>query len=1104
MKKNTMKRKFLLTLLMGMLIAVVALCFGACDQDIGDIVGGDKTINLEPVKNAYYDGKTLSWDAVPDAVKYTVSINGGQEYSVSLPRYGYQANGSTFNVSICAKGNGDNIIDAEPFSMTFNYLGEVKWEETDEDGTLHWSVLAEATSYRVLIDGEESSVVGNELGDLPVGKHTVQVKPVLDSDPGYYANWTESKTVTILEQVQGSSISYKEGKLSWPAVKSASCYEVTVNGEVLTSNCTSSSLDYPSPEADFSVSVRAIGNHKDSFDGKVSEEKSFVYLETITEIHVENGIMSWKKVEHAVSYQLRINSSRTVTVTKPEYDGLTAGAQTNIKILPISAEEAFFSAWSVEFTVQILQSPTLRWFGDAAAGEIPANNISWNEISGAAGYTVQVTKPDGSSYEDRCAEHSPFFGTEGYSDEGTYTVVVKSNAPENSGNIYDSLYSAPITVIRLPAPVQAENNFITSDPSNLKQGVMINFKAVPNAASYSLSRNGTEQTQNSKTPSFHVTDLVSTSEEDETQINFSISSVGKEAGNNTYILSSLPSKSLNVSITILAMPQNVTIDGYVFSYGGVNRALGYGVSIDAQISVENGTSRNLDAEISGGTHRVSVCARGNGANILPSNFTADITVHRLLAPENIHIEAEGISEGMLKFEPVDYAQSYDVYFAGEQSSVAYDELENINNRISLQGTAIQVIANANYFSDPDTCKDYYMTSRTSRTIMFIRLDKPTFGNSPFTNSSYQTTQLNWNKPSNIEDSVPLHYNIYDSDNVLRTRADGRSLDISDDVDYAGGQQFSFKIKAIGFSSDDPSTQYVTSDYSDIISFWKLSTPSVTRRDGKYVWNAVSRAQRYAVYVDGVRKDYVHEDDGTYSYTPDFNSVKRYQVEIYAIGDNVFENDASVVNSAPKKYEQMTSKLATPEFTFAYSNETVTKDGTVTITLKKPVEHARGYLYYVDTLAQQKEDSTTYTSMPLSSVGTYQLGVQACGGNFDEENPEDEGNVLFYIDSEWGGRNANYRLILLGPPGVGTINLEANGFLTWASVQNATRYEIEVSSGGDTKTFTTVGNVASYEIDRDFYNTHKGQGITVRIRALGNDTKTIVTSEYVQKEWTILK
>ncbi|MEG2688789.1 MAG: hypothetical protein RSA24_06435, partial [Clostridia bacterium] len=71
---------------------------------------------------------------------------------------------------------------------------------------------------------------------------------------------------------------------------------------------------------------------------------------------------------------------------------------------------------------------------------------------------------------------------------GEYELRVKAKAGigVTGTTTYDSKYSAPIKITRLPMPSRSKEQFIISDANNILQGFSLSYSAVDNASGYQL------------------------------------------------------------------------------------------------------------------------------------------------------------------------------------------------------------------------------------------------------------------------------------------------------------------------------------------------------------------------------------------------------------------------------------------------------------------------------------------------------------------------------------------------------------------------------------------------------------------------------------------
>ena len=1064
-------RKYALLLMTVLLLMTTAL-FTACTAGQG---------NLSAPQNISYDGTILTWSPVENADSYTVKINDAEPLTVRTNSYAYRAEGTSFTVTIKAQSTaGRTPVLSEATTVDFKPLESVKELRVADDGSVSWDMTNLATGYKIKLDGKELEqvVYEPEFKELGAGAHSIQVRPVIDGDPSYYSAWSPAASVTVLDSLTKDDITYEDGKLRWHYVTGARYYEIKVNGIVLSSECTSPEFDYDPQRTDFEVTVKAIGNHSTTYDGTESEVKKFVFLDPVTNVRVEDGILLWDAVSGADAYRLKLNNTvYGQTFTECRFENLTANIPTSIQVLPITNDTAYFSDWSEEKNVLLLPAPHIRWEGDFNLSGAAIQSIVWDGIDNAAGYAVELTRPDGTVTVNSLGEIARGF-EESYLQKGTYKVRVKALAAADSTNATcDSAFSTPITVIRLEGPKPIGNDYITSNPEKLSEGFVVNCKTVSDAAQYRLYKNGAEE-QSSINPQFTVTELVSEMSLEEQQINFRVQAVGSVKtvdGATVVALNSLEADDLSFNITILATPAKRAdgyMSGYSYSFGSVNGAMGYAVDVGGMRYTATSTTYDLSV-LEAGAYTVKVCAKGNGGNVLPSNYSSPLNVIRLAAPTNVRIQTEN-AEGLLSYNSVMYATGYTVVFNNDGNAVPADSISNINSRITESGTTLYMQSTANYYNEDQTV--YYMTSSPGATHTFIKLAAPVFAD-----PIYDNDRLIWNAPSNINTEVYTPtYNVYpdETNRPYNGEFNGTSIDLSG---LEGDRTYVFTVEAIG-----DGTRYVNSNKSDPRSLYKLATPTVTRENGKFVWSSVARAVSYAVYVDGELMETYSAQGGakSFSYTPNFTELKTYTVQVIAVGDGI-----NSINSNPYTIYQETKQLSTPDFSVTYSQEAYSPTGEIVVTITSPTPHATAYSYTVAGVTKVSA-AESHRHNP-GSVGSYDVRVYALGGSFDEDG-------IYYLDSQSQGGNPRYRITLLASVGTGSnFKLTADDFLSWAPVADASGYEIAYSING--AGFTAYEKVMGTSYG--FADLSNVTTLTVRIRAKGNDINTI-SSEYVEKTWTL--
>ena len=1070
-----MKRKLFLCLFAIALIFSLAAC--------GNNGGGLGSKDLAAVSNLNYDGAIITWQGSENATSYAVSINGQSPVSAPGTMFSYSnPAGTAFTISIVAKAEG--FKDSEAVTKTFAPLGTVSEITVADNGTISFSPVDGATYYHVNVDGVDNTVYGLTYSELTEGTHIVKVRARADSTDGsvvYYSKYSDPKTVTICGSVDKSKITFDSmtGLLSWTGVSNAQSYELTIQTgiEIITEVVNKTSYSFDPHNTNFVVSIRALGNHSTSFDSNVTTDKTFVYLETARNIHLEDGILYWDDVAGADGYKLRLNNSSIVSVTDTQYSGLPINASVDVEIMPISNEDTYFTSWSARETFKILPSPVLQWVGehDGFDGK-QMLSVIWDAVENAKGYVVSVSylAPDAKepSLPTLTNLSDLVVGFEhDYLDVGTYFIKVKALSNDSDPNVSDSKYSQEIKVVRLAAPTLLSNNGITSTSDNLQDGVTVSFNSVSRATEYRVwKENNIYQTVNGT--QFKDYNVVSKEVIVEQLINYKVQSVGRNAttenGITTVVLDSLTANMLNVNIKVLATPNVLEMSGYTYSYDSVYGAFGYNVSVNGQNNGRDNTFIDL-SYISSGTFNVMVCARGNGSDVLASNYSAPLQIYRLMSPYDIRVLTDSVNEGVLSFnsDPNHSGSGFEIYIDGSETAIPVDSLTNMKQYITTTGTKIFMRATANTYNELNTI--YYMTSPASETLSIKKLSPVGFGDHAFTN-----TQFIWNTSSGA-----IRYEVYNAQDILYGSFDGTSMQLDSLED---GRDYVFKVKAIG----DGITTF-NSDYSDQRSIYKLKAPKVNQSVNRYTWNAVADATSYVVYIDGeIASLDIHQSGEEFYIIPNFTKLKDYTVQVKAVGDG----GVRTIDSGFCTIEQLTTQLDTPDFKIEYSKDSYSKDGEIIVTITLETPGANGYMYIVGGVATESK-STTFRYNP-NGAGTYEIGVYAIGGTFDE-------NKVYCLSSQTCGNNSAYSIHLLGTVDESSIKLSMDGRITWAAVNYASSYTIDLIINGEVYDTITV-TATAYDLSNliAFKNVNS---LEIKIQAHGNSK--CVSSGYTTKDWPVV-
>lgn len=1058
-------KKLWISFCLTLVLLFACLLFSACDKDdLDDLLPGGKSMDPQ---NISYDSINISWDRVADADHYLIRIGDGEDKRVNTNVYGYDAKGTSFDVTVTTVKGEDQYAA----SAHFTYLEPVEELRVSNSGTISWDATAGADAYLVSVDGKtvDGTVTDTTYAGLTPGSHRVKVKPVVAADKTYYSVWSAEKSLQILGAP--ANLQYDGAELTWNGVSGAVHYLVSINGREETT--TQPSYLYSAGAKDFSVSVKAIGNHTSSYDSAATKD-SWMYLDPATNMHMEDGILKWDASAKAEGYRIKVNGTvQKNTLTAAEYDGLSSGISQRVSVLPIRNSGNFFSDWTEEMSVYILKTPQVSWNADLQLDGQPNNNFIWQTVEGASGYTVRVTH-GGVTQEYPFGEDQRFYAN-AYTEAGIYRIEVKATAAAGS-DYSDSRYSTVTTVERLAAPTAASRNYIVSDPSALAAGFTVTFNPVSGAKGYQVWKDGVAL------PNGYVTgtqwsdrSVVAENVTEQQEINYKICSVGSVVTTSAGITVRLGSltdeaSALSFKITVLAMPRNARMEGYDAKWDAVSGARGYAIGYGGESLFATSTMQDLST-LPVGTSVVRICATGDGAMTLASNLTAPMTIQRLAAPT--HIRITSASEGTLLYDPVPYAKGYRAYLGTDSNPVDENNYDNMYQFIKETGTTLHMYADANYYNEE--CTVYYMTSPSSDVQQFIRLAAPVFPEGAFSVG----TQLRWNASANINTAeyTPT-YEVYFDGQEHRGNMNATVFNIST---LDGGRSYTFTVKAIGNDS-----KYLDSEMSAPIEIFKLATPKLFISDNAYHWSVVSNAAGYALYIDGNRvTDEIHVTGGTYTYIPRYTTTGNHTVVLKAIGDG----GHATIDSDDYTYTQVVRQLNIPEITFTYSHEQVTRGGFFTVTITTPSAHANGYLYEIagDTITPTTALSATKT---VDNVGSVTARVKALGGLIDEDE-------IYYIDSQYVGGNAAYTILLLGTPELQSFKMRDNA-VSWKVVGGASGYDWQVSyDGGAFSEVEHSGSAALNPIE----NLNDYHSVTFRVRASGSADGKTISSEWVEYTWT---
>lgn len=1071
---KSIKRIVALTLLLLALVSTMLVATSCSSSKLGSVDAA--TIR--------YDGFTITWDAAKNAVKYNVKIN-GVEYTSQSPTIAHTTEASSVTIEITPVSKKDKPGDTA--SKTFTKLATIENLYFDEAGKLSWDAVSGASAYIVEVNGKQSEKITTcSYSTFEIGRvNNIRVRAD-STDNSTFSYWSDTVTKTYL--AAPSSVKFDGSKITWSGYAQAKGYDIYVNGARVNGEpVTTSYYMYEANGMSFNLTMKSVGDGIDVFSSAESKSHSYVYLKQATNFVVDSGVLKWDPVDGATSYAVVVNNAEK-TVNKAEYSNIVAGKDNLIKVKPLgkdSPDVTHFSDWSAEQKVHILATPLTSWNSDMNLDGEAMNAFEWEPNPSAAGYEILITLPDGNTDTKASSADRSNFGY-AFEESGTYKIQVKAVA-ESDTEIYDSAYSKPITVIRLAPPSPDQQSFLSSNPEDLSKGFTATFVNDAKALGYAIYKDGSlvASTANGSSSKnvIKVTDIVNSNDTTRQEYHYTAQAIGSgketvSGGDRIVTLSSLSSKNYPFTITVLSTPTDLVINGSILTWSNVQGANGYkvaGIGTGAQVPTEtvDFSQMNIDA----GDYSATVRARGNGSDVLPSPVSAYVRIRKLAAPTDIHVVTSGESEGALRFDDVRGATSYNVYFNGATDPVNSNNVDNVYEHVTVTGVKIEVVAVADSYDDAEQI--HCLTSDKSKAVVLTKLATPYFPETPHNNKA-----LLWVGPTNVN-SAP-GYHVFTGTGLAYSGVyNGTEFDLSG---FDAGT-YTFYVQAVG---DGRTT--INSDKSEPVTITKLEQPTVAlnKDQGVYYWQGVSDAQRYVVRVNGEVVKTIPAEGGSYyySYAPVdvFTAITTYSVTVTATSD-------SDIDSKPYTIEQSVKQLSAPDFTIKYSEPAYTMGGKIQVSATATDPNANGFVFSVGGATSEPQASGTYEHT-VNATGNYTVVVVSVGAKFDS-------NGIYYINSP---TTSSKSLRILGSVSTTSIKLSPSGKLSWNAVDGAVNgYEVEVTyDDGTTETFTASAGNPSVQFtlyNAEFNPTAKfdisqAANYTFRIRALGNSSGTIVTSEWV--------
>ena len=934
-----MKKRILKSSLLFLILGCGAFISGCSTESEGS----------KQISNLVYNGTNISWDSVKNAKNYLININDGKDIIVSQQNgtvaYEYDSQGREFKFSIEAiikSGSDKNPT----FEITFEPIETVKNLAVDE-GKLTWDYVSEADSYEIMLGSQiqNQKVMINQF-ELEPGPFVARVRAskgdaeAINGNNKYYSYWSQPLNGDLL--TTPTNLQYDSEKFTWDEVKNADSYVIKIGNDKI--DVKGNSYQFTTTNEDLKISVKAKGNGKNTFDSAFCEEKKYSYIPAITGITVEDGVLVWNKPNNTVKYKIKINGIvQDGFLTTEKYENLQAGVSYRISILPIGDADFYYSTWSNELTINILRSPSISFNN---------NVLQWNQITGAAGYTLKIVKP-GDKQEVFTLSNETFTYNYPFDEIGAYDCSIKSTVLSTSNGVYESKYSNSYIVERLAAPT---NITIQNQPLETNQ-VMISCSSVSHASRYVLYVNQSEVTSNTQ-PIFNVDVNRLSSVSTESVLNFSIKSVGSVSPTVAYLDSN---SQAQFDITKLATPLNVKINGNQITWDSVPNTNQYVITIDGKRTIVTSTNYTL-TDLASGSHTIYVQAMGNSKEIITSSYSNVLEITKLSQP-TIRVEKDNSTgKFYLTWNSISGARSYKVVIGNTN----YDA---ITNRFDISGyesyftegigsqVSVYAIGNGENIVDSDV----------SNTKTIVRYATPT-------NLGLSADSLTWNSQT-VDGISPNQYTIcIDEQEFVVSSPFYPLANIN-----AGRHTVKVKINGDYVNSID-------SPFTEEFIFTKLDEVTNIQKSGnKITWDVVTGATAYLVKLS---QDDIYKTVASPEVEVNYKTAGEFAISIIAVSDNV-----TYANSSAKTFALNVKAISQPVKANDLTNEnsfTIQQTGNHVVITIHENSHATAYKLIVGG-RETIQESNVFELDLIDSGIIYEIQVQIVGNVFGDDG-------IYYISS----------------------------------------------------------------------------------------------------------
>lgn len=520
----------------------------------------------------------------------------------------------------------------------------VSKKSKENEVTLTWNAVSEATGYDVLFNGTTYPVAGTSktiTGLKPNTSYTYAVRSKNAEGSGSYSvtgtvTTSPSSPPTPIIETNENSVT-----ISWNAVAGAVSYDVIFKNTTYNVIGTSKKFSGLLPNEEYTYQIRsnnADGSSSYSASKKVNTSPIPPAEPSVTAT-ADSVTISWKAVAGATSYDVKFNDvTYNLKSTTKSFIGLKPGTSYSYSIR--SKNEGGSSSYSPELTITTIPKAPSMPLNITATATADSATITWNPVTGPVSYEV--------TFDGIVRNVSDAFITiTGLKPDTIYYYTVRA---KNAGGTSSSYTNTIRTLVKAPgAPASVSATATTNS-------VTVSWSNVNEARSYDILFDGIMYNASGLSRTF--AGLASG-----TNHTYAVRS-NNVSGSSSYSTT----KSIQTTIAPLAVPAYVnataTTNTVTVSWGSVYEAASYDLLFNGTTYNLTGTSNTFTGLVRGANYTYAVRAR-NALTASPYSVTQTIrtTPYPPAMPANVSASATSDSV-TVNWYAVSGATSYHLIFNG--------------------------------------------------------------------------------------------------------------------------------------------------------------------------------------------------------------------------------------------------------------------------------------------------------------------------------------------------------------------------------------------------------------------------------------------------------